>query len=214
VARYLDLRDPGVREAALDTVVSGLRRGRVAVAPSESFYSLVTDAFSERGVTRIRELKADSSLPMGVIIGAPETLDGIGIGIPPVARDLISALWPGMLTLLVRQQPSLAWGLTSDTLAVRMPAHPVLLGLAARLGPTALTLANEKGVSPSQTLDGVDTDGTDFILDTGPLTTDWRSTVVDVTGHVPRLIREGAVSRGELAAINSAFEEEASESGE
>lgn len=184
------------------------------MAPSESFYSLVTDAFSERGVTRIRELKADSSLPMGVIIGAPETLDGIGIGIPPVARDLISALWPGMLTLLVRQQPSLAWGLTSDTLAVRMPAHPVLLGLAARLGPTALTLANEKGVSPSQTLDGVDTDGADFILDTGPLTTDWRSTVVDVTGHVPRLIREGAVSRGELAAINSAFEEEASESGE
>ena len=86
-------------------------------------------------------------MPPPVLVSAATTLDALAVGVPSYARALVEALWPGPLTIVCRQQPSLQWDLgdTRGTVAVRMPDHPVALELLARTGPLAVSSANLTG---------------------------------------------------------------------
>ena len=204
VPKMLDCSDLRERPGHVETATTALRRGRVAVVPGESSYLLVCDAFSEVAVSRVQEMKGRSNTPLAVLVGSPGTADGVAIGIPRYARDLMSAFWPGMLTLVLRQQPSLAWPLTARKIAIRMPLHPLLLDVADGLGPLAVTTANGAGMPVAMQASEAESEFASdaaVYLDAGPVTDMGRSTVVDVTSPEAVLVREGSVPTEQIRDV-------------
>lgn len=193
--------DGSHRERAVAAALAAVRRGDLVLVPTESVYAIATDAFSRRGVSSLREAKGyDDTVPLPVMVGARSTVTGIAARIPDAARDLMEAFWPGPLTLLLTPQPTLAWDLPSDApLAIRMPLHPLVLALLGQSGPLVVTSANLPGLAPPLTVDDAVEqvgDAVTLALDAGPLgaADEARpSTVVDLTGAGPRVVRVGQI---------------------
>lgn len=180
--------------------------GRLVVLPTDTVYGLGADAFSPDAVMRLLTAKGRGrDMPVPVLVGSWNGIDGLMTVVPPAVRQLVRAFWPGGLTLVVRHASTLAWDLgdARGTVAVRMPLHPVALELLQRTGPLAVSSANVSGQPPATTAAGAqDQLGEDVAvyLDAGPGGT-VASTIVDATGEVPRLLRAGAVSLTELRAV-------------
>jgi tRNA threonylcarbamoyl adenosine modification protein (Sua5/YciO/YrdC/YwlC family) len=145
-------------------------------------------------------------MPPPVLIGSATTLDALASGVQTYVAALTEAFWPGPLTLVLDQQPSLTWDLgeTRGTVAVRMPDHPVALALLERTGPLAVSSANLSGL-PAATqaaeADGMLGDSVEVVLDGGPSPKREASTILDVRGERPRLLRPGALSVADLNAV-------------
>jgi tRNA threonylcarbamoyl adenosine modification protein (Sua5/YciO/YrdC/YwlC family) len=126
-------------------------------------------------------------------------VDGLVAGLTAEGRALIEAFWPGPLTVLARPQPTLAWDLgtpagATPAVAVRMPLHPLALDLLRATGPLVVTGANVVGMPLPVTCDEAEEQLGDFVtvyLDAGPVPGGAPSGVVDLTGPVPTLVREG-----------------------
>jgi tRNA threonylcarbamoyl adenosine modification protein (Sua5/YciO/YrdC/YwlC family) len=145
-------------------------------------------------------------MPPPVLVSAATTLDALAVGVPSYARALIAELWPGPLTLVCHQQPSLQWDLgdTRGTVAVRMPDHDVALELLSRTGPLAVSSANRSGMPAATDADQAEEmlgDWVEVILDGGPTTSDLASTILDCTGDRPRVLRAGALAPEELRTV-------------
>ena len=137
------------REAGVATAALAVQRGQLVVLPTDTVYGIGADAFDPDAVSRLLAAKGRGrEMPPPVLVSAPTTLDALAVGVPSYARALIQELWPGPLTLVCRQQPSLQWDLgdTRGTVAVRMPDHAVALELLARTGPLAVSSANKSGL--------------------------------------------------------------------
>ena len=199
-----------VREDATDGVahaVAALRRGDLAVLPTDTVYGIAADAFSPPAVNRLLAAKGRGrDMPVPVLVGAWRGLDGLAQHVTPTMRSLVEAFWPGPLTLIVRAAPSLAWDLgeTRGTVAVRMPLHPVALAVLAETGPLAVSSANRSGQPPAA--DAAEAQrqlGTAVAvyLDAGSTGDAVPSTIVDLTGDRPQLRRLGAVPVEELREL-------------
>ncbi len=128
------------------------------------------------------------------------------MAVPPVARTLIEAFWPGGLSLVVEHAPSLSWDLgdARGTVMVRMPLHPVALDLLRLVGPMAVSSANRSGSPPATTAAaayGQLGDDVSVYLEAGESPIGVASTVVDLTGDIPRVLRQGAVDRPDRDVI-------------
>ena len=206
VRRY-DMADSAERTTGLEVAASAVRRGDLVVLPTDTVYGLGTDAFSPVAVAKLLETKGRGrDMPVPVLVGSPRTLDGIATGLTESARSLVEAFWPGGLTLVCAVQPTLQWDLgeTRGTVAVRMPLHPVAIELLTATGPMAVSSANRSGVAPATTLDEAIEqlgDGVSVYLDGGPSGEPVPSTIVDVTGDMPRLLRAGAVTEVALREV-------------
>lgn len=189
-------RPSAERERGVVAAAAAVRRGELCVLPTEAAYGLGADAFSPRGLARLREVKGRGpDLPLPVLVASVRMAEGIVTGLSSQARALIDAFWPGPLTLVARQQPTLMWALQGETLQVRMPLHPVALSLVEATGPLAVTTANRAGAAPPRTIEAAQAqlgDDATVYLDAGPTEAAEPSTVVDVTGEIPVLLREGA----------------------
>jgi L-threonylcarbamoyladenylate synthase len=195
------------RESGIARAVTAVTAGELVVLPTEAVYGLGCDAFSPSAVTLLAAARgAPQSLPPPVFIPHARTLDGLAARVGATSRELVGAFWPGPLTLLCHAQPSLAWDLgdTFGTVSVRMPLHPVALQLLERTGPLAVTAASPSGrPAPS----GCDVardqfgDAVTVYLDAGPLAGDARSTIVDIRGDRPRVLRAGAIDLAALRAV-------------
>jgi len=141
-----------------------------------------------------------------VLIGSMRTLDGIAARISDAARELVEAFWPGGLTIVCHQQPSLSWDLgeAAQTVAVRMPLHPVALEVLREVGPMAVTPANKIGQPAPATAEEA-RDQLEYAvriyLEAGAAADPAPSTIVDVTGDVPRVLRNGAVPYEKLRDV-------------
>lgn len=203
------------RARSIVAAAAAVRRGDVVLVPTESSYALATDAFSVRGIDAIRDAKGlPGGAPLAVMVPSATTLSGLALTVTDAAKELSEAFWPGPLTLLVTPQPTLAWPLPQDALlAVRMPLHPVLLQLLGSTGPLVVTGLGAPVVSVHDTegpLAALDPDAVQFALDAGTLVRSPDApTIVDVSASVPRLVREGAVSRAELARACALLDAEA-----
>ena len=188
------------RALGLEQAADAVRRGELVVLPTDTVYGLGADAFSHEAVGGLLAAKGRGrDMPVPVLVGSPRTLDGIATALSPTARELVQAFWPGGLTLVARVQPSLQWDLgdTGGTVAVRMPLHPVAIELLQVTGPMAVSSANVTGRPPATTVDEAIAqlgESVSVYLDGGPCGEPVASTIVDVTGPVPRLLRAGAVS--------------------
>ena len=199
IRRYT-MSDPAERPVGIDLAADAVRRGELVVLPTDTVYGLAADAFSHDAVGALLAARGRGrDMPVPVLVGAPRTLDGIATNLTATARALIEAFWPGGLTVVATVQPSLQWDLgdTGGTVAVRMPLHPVAITLLQITGPLAVSSANVTGQPPATTCDeAVEQLGESVgvYLDGGPSGDPVPSTIVDVTGAVPRLLRLGAIS--------------------
>jgi len=197
-----------MKSSATPHAIAAARRGELVAVNVDGAYTLIADAFSHRGVERMRELKARPEMSVPVLVGKVETADGIatfaGEG-AVAAHALAKACWPGPLTLLMRVQPSLPWTCTPDgVVAMRMPLHPWTLDIVRALGPTACVPAHAPGSEPFTNIDDVIEalgDAVSTFLDGGPCLPGQASSIVDVTGGTAVLVREGAFTRAYLTSI-------------
>ncbi|MFE2643788.1 L-threonylcarbamoyladenylate synthase [Streptomyces nigra] len=185
-----------------------LRAGGLVALPTETVYGLGANAEDPAAVSRIFQVKGrPPSHPLIVHIGGAEQLDDWVQEVPATARLLAEHFWPGPLTLVLRRGrrvPSEATG-GLETVAVRVPDHPVALALLSAFGGgvTAPSANRFGSVSPT-TADDVRAelgDGVDFVLDGGACEVGVESTIVDATGEIPTILRPGGVTREDLEAV-------------
>ncbi|MDQ4006668.1 MAG: L-threonylcarbamoyladenylate synthase [Actinomycetota bacterium] len=199
--------DPDELEAGLKAAVTATREGALVVLPTDTVYGLGCDAFDHAAVRDLLSVKGRGrEMPPPVLISARTTLDALAVGVPEAARSLTEKFWPGPLTLICRQQQTLQWDLgdTRGTVALRMPDHPVALSLLARTGPLAVSSANRTGMAAATSVEEAEDmlgESVEVYLDDGPVTGGVPSTIVDMTGTVPRMLRAGALSLEELRDV-------------
>jgi len=205
--RRFDMAVASERSVGIEQATEAVRRGELVVLPTDTVYGLGADAFAPEAVAALLAAKGRGrDLPVPVLVGSPRTLDGIATGLSRTARDLVEAFWPGGLTLVARVQPSLRWDLgeTGGTVAVRMPLHPVAIELLQATGPMAVSSANISG-RPAATSVGEAVEqlgeAVSVYLDGGTSGEPVPSTIVDVSGKVPRLLRAGAVTLEDLRDV-------------
>ncbi|MFE7314530.1 L-threonylcarbamoyladenylate synthase [Streptomyces sp. NPDC057555] len=207
MARRYDCSDATDRASGLREAASAVRRGELVVLPTDTVYGIGADAFSPEAVGDLLEAKGRGrGMPSPVLVGSPNTLHGLVTEFSEQAWELVDAFWPGALTLVARHQPSLTWDLgeTRGTVAVRMPLHPVAIELLTEFGPMAVSSANLTGHPSPQDCDAAQEmlgDSVSVYLDAGPTPAAVPSSIVDVTGKVPVLLREGAISAEELRKV-------------
>ncbi|MFF8899121.1 L-threonylcarbamoyladenylate synthase [Streptomyces lydicus] len=207
MARRYDCSDATDRATGLREAASAVRRGELVVLPTDTVYGIGADAFSAEAVGDLLQAKGRGrGMPSPVLVGSPNTLHGLVTDFSEQAWELVDAFWPGALTLVAKHQPSLTWDLgeTRGTVAVRMPLHPVAIELLTEFGPMAVSSANLTGHPSPQDCDAAQEmlgDSVSVYLDGGPTPAAVPSSIVDVTGKIPVLLREGALSAEELRKV-------------
>jgi L-threonylcarbamoyladenylate synthase len=207
VSTVYDCGDAGSRSAGLSAAKSSLKSGRLVVLPTDTLYGIGADAFDSTAVSSLLGAKRRGrDMPVPVLVGSWHTIDGLVYSVRPEARELIRAFWPGGLSLVVQQAPSLSWDLgdTRGTVMVRMPLHPVALELLREVGPLAVSSANVSGSAPATTVEEARAqlgETVSVYLDGGVAQHAVASTIVDLTGDGPRVLRAGAVPLGAVAEV-------------
>lgn len=205
-----DCREAGAsRDDGIAAARESLTAGDLVVLPTDTVYGVGADAFSPTAVRGLLEAKGRGrQMPPPVLVGAPTTLDALAAEVPDWLRRMTTELWPGPLTVIVPQQASLSWDLgeTRGTVAVRMPDHPVALDLLTGTGPLAVSSANVTGQPAATTVEAAREmlgDSVSVYLDAGPSASGVPSTILDVTGPTPRILRRGALGPADLHVFNN-----------
>jgi len=192
----------------VERALAVLRAGGLVAIPTETVYGLAADASNAEAVERIFAVKRrPADHPLIVHIADRAQMDGWASTTPLPAAVLADACWPGPLTVLVPRGRKVLDVVTGGraTVGLRMPAHPLTLELLHRFGGgLAAPSANRFGrVSPT-TADHVRTDlgdDVDFVLDGGPCPIGVESTIVDCTVDPAQVLRPGAITADEVAAL-------------
>jgi len=207
VSAIYDCSVPALRTAGLAAAAGAVRGGRLMVLPTDTVYGIGCDAFDPAAVQGLLAAKGRGpQMPVPVLVGSWTTIDGLVLGMPRHARSLIEAFWPGGLSLVLPHAPSLAWNLgdTRGTVMLRMPLHPVALELLRGFGPMAVSSANRTGQPPATTAAEAKQqfgDDVPVYLDGGPSGDPVPSTIVDLTGENPMVLREGAVTADQVSDV-------------
>jgi L-threonylcarbamoyladenylate synthase len=207
VTDVFDCADPEQRSRGIASAAAAVKNGGLVVLPTDTVYGIGVDAFDSSAVAALLSAKGRGrDMPVGVLVGSWHTIDGLALMVPQSTRDLIRAFWPGALSLVVRQAPSLQWDLgdARGTVMLRMPLHPVAIELLREVGPMAVSSANVSGRPPA--VDAGEArnqlgDLVDVYLDAGPAAQQAASTILDLTGPEPCILRSGPVSAEGIAAV-------------
>jgi tRNA threonylcarbamoyl adenosine modification protein (Sua5/YciO/YrdC/YwlC family) len=197
-ARY-DCADPAQLLQGITQAELALRRGELVVLPTDTVYGIAAEAFDPVAVDGLLKAKGRGrDMPPPVLVGTVRAAMALVMDLADTGKDLIDEFWPGGLTLVCRASPTLVWDLgeTKGTVAVRMPLQPVALDLLRETGPLAVSSANLTGSPAATTVADAESqlgDAVSVYLDAGPCIADVPSTIVDMTGPVPRLLRRGVI---------------------
>jgi tRNA threonylcarbamoyl adenosine modification protein (Sua5/YciO/YrdC/YwlC family) len=145
-------------------------------------------------------------MPPPVLVGSVRAAIALVDDLGPYGKDLVDEFWPGGLTLVCRATPTLHWDLgdSRGTVAVRMPLHPIALELLKETGPMAVSSANLSGSLSATTAAEAEEqlgESVAVYLDGGQCASALASTIVDLTGSSPRLLRQGVISIGRLREV-------------
>ncbi len=205
-ARY-DCADAQQREAGIAAAIIAVRQGGLVVLPTDTVYGIGGDAFTPSAVAALLVAKGRGrNMPPPVLVGSVRAAAALTESLGAFGQDLFDEFWPGPLTLVFRATPTLKWDLgdTFGTVAVRMPLHPVALELLRRTGPLAVSSANRHGSAAATTAADAESqlgDSVSVYLDGGPCADSVPSTILDLTGTVPRMLRAGAITIDQLRKI-------------
>jgi tRNA threonylcarbamoyl adenosine modification protein (Sua5/YciO/YrdC/YwlC family) len=207
VSDVFDCNDPEQRSRGIESAVGAVKNGRLVVLPTDTVYGIGADAFDSSAVAALLAAKGRGrDMPVPVLVGSWHTIEGLALMVTQATRDLIRAFWPGALSLVVRQAPSLQWDLgdARGTVMLRMPLHPVAIALLREVGPMAVSSANISGRPPAVNADDARDqlgDLVDVYLDAGPSAQQAASTILDLTGAQPRILRPGPISAEKIASV-------------
>ena len=205
-ARY-DCADTQQRDEGLTAAMTAVQEGKLVVLPTDTVYGIGADAFQPAAVTALLGAKGRGrNMPPPVLVGSVRAAAALAYSLGAYGQDLIDEFWPGPLTLVFRSSPSLQWDLGDalGTVAIRMPMDPVALDLLRRTGPMAVSSANKHGQPAATSADDAQSqlgDEVEVYLDGGPSADNVPSTILDLTGTVPRMLRAGAVSVDDLRKV-------------
>jgi L-threonylcarbamoyladenylate synthase len=192
------------------TAVAALKDGYLIVAPLEHSYALMADAFMHDAVRAMHVLRGDAlGVAAQVAIANRDLIDGITRDVSAEARLLMQNFWPGLLSLNLKPQAGLNWDLgdgnTLDQISVRVPDSKFILEVLKKSGPVAIAsaaLVGSDAISDPADISYLDSDVA-AIFTSGVLPKGGASTVIDLTGIRKRIVREGAISIGEITALVS-----------
>jgi L-threonylcarbamoyladenylate synthase len=207
MSQLFDCGDPTQRDPGIASAVSAAKGGQLVVLPTDTVYGLGADAFDSAAVAALLAAKGRGrDMPVPVLVGSWNTIDGLVYTVPHGARELIRAFWPGALSLVVHQAPSLQWDLgdAGGTVMLRMPLHPVAIEVLREVGPMAVSSANISGRPPAVTADEARHQLGDLVqvyLDGGPAEKQAASTIVDLTGVAPKILRVGPVTAEQVGTV-------------
>ena len=186
-------------EEAIRQAGKELNSGNIVALPTDTIYGLCTNALDKEAVEKLYETKGrEDEKGAPVLIGCRSQLKGLAGDISPLAFSLMDSLWPSGLTLILPASPNLSPLLAEggSSIAVRMPAQALCRVLAIRVGPFVATSANASGEPPLQSAQAIFSrfhNKVGLVLDGGTTENTMPSTVVDVRGEKPQLLREGMV---------------------
>jgi L-threonylcarbamoyladenylate synthase len=194
--------DPVIAELEkVEKIVSVLRHGGLIIYPTETFYGLGADIFLLEAIQKVYRLKRrDLSKPLPVVISDLEMLQDVAMELPPVYRPLISAFWPGPLTIILKASSRVPEALLgpSGSIGIRLTGYKWLRALVRKasfpLTATSANISGEMEIADSKEAIRMFEGKVDLIVDGGRTEGFLPSTVLDLTGKKPRLIREGAIS--------------------
>ncbi|QKG25382.1 Sua5/YciO/YrdC/YwlC family protein [Actinomadura verrucosospora] len=195
-------RTRGIAEA-----VSAVRRGELLVLPTDTVYGVGADAFTPAAVQALLDAKGRGrDMPPPVLVGSVRAATALVEDLGTYGQDLIDEFWPGALTLIFRANQNLMWDLgeTKGTVAVRMPMHELAVELLKETGPLAVSSANLSGEPAARTAEEAEKmlgDSISVYLDGGRSGHADPSTIVDLTGSVPRLLRVGAIPEDKIRSV-------------
>jgi tRNA threonylcarbamoyl adenosine modification protein (Sua5/YciO/YrdC/YwlC family) len=207
MSEMFDCADEEQRSAGVAAAVTAVLKGELVVLPTDTVYGVGADAFRPAAVQSLLDAKGRGrDMPPPVLVGSVRAASALVEDLGPYGQELIDEFWPGGLTLICRASRSLKWDLgeTKGTVAVRMPQDQVALDVLAQTGPMAVSSANLTGQPAATTAESAREqlgDAVEIYLDGGPCETDVASTIVDMTGDMPRLLRAGAVPIGRLREV-------------
>jgi L-threonylcarbamoyladenylate synthase len=192
----------------IDRAVEALRDGEVVAFPTETVYGLGADAQNPDAVRKVFELKGrPATHPLIVHLDHPRLLERWALNVPPAAQALAERFWPGPLTLVLRRAPAVDLAITGgqDTVAVRVPNHPVAQQLLRAFGGGIVApSANRYGrVSPTRAEHVREEfgDAVKVILDGGDCKIGLESTIVSCVDAVPRVLRPGGITLSQLRSV-------------
>jgi|AP12_2_1047962.scaffolds.fasta_scaffold28451_1 L-threonylcarbamoyladenylate synthase len=198
--------DPDIIQEAADII----RKGGVMAFPTRCLYGLGADAFNVEAVDRIFKIKQRPfAKPILVLIDDPKRLENLVIRISDDAIDIMKRFWPGRVTLIFDAASGVPDYLTAGTgkIGIRLAGHPVAAALVRAIqGPITGTSANLSGQAGCHQIEDLPlgvAEQLDLVLDAGSLHGGPGSTVVDVTGEIPRVLRKGVVSEREILATHA-----------
>jgi len=195
-------------EEDLDQAVALLQGGGLVALPTETVYGLAADGLNTQAVEDIYRAKGRwEGKPLSVFVTGMEMVEKLCREIPAAAYRLAEAFWPGPLTIVLPDAGVVSKVVTAggDTLGVRCPDHPITLEVVRRLGrPLAAPSANPSGLpSPKDAravLDGLQ-GKIDAVVDGGVCVVAVESTILDLTGDAPRILRQGGLAEAEIWAV-------------
>src|SRR6201995_505323 len=209
MSKHFDCRDSEQRTAGIEAAVTAARAGELIVLPTDTVYGIGADAFIPAAVTTMLAAKGRGrNMPPPVLVGTARAAAALVDDLGAFGQDLIDEFWPGALTLVFRASPTLLWDLgdTKGTVALRMPLHSVALDVLKQTGPLAVSSANRTGQSPATPAAEAEQqlgEAVSVYLDGGPCADNIPSTILDLTGTIPTLVRAGAIPVDRLRAVAS-----------
>src|SRR5713226_1180666 len=191
MSKRYDCRDPQERIAGIEAAVTAARAGELLMLAAKG-----------RG----------RNMPPPVLVGTARAAAALAEDLGAFGQDLIDEFWPGALTLVFRASPTLLWDLgdTKGTVALRMPLHSVALDVLKQTGPLAVSSANRHGLPSATSADEAEQqlgEAVSVYLDGGPCTDNIPSTILDLTGAVPKVLRAGAISVDRLRTVTAVLAE-------
>lgn len=196
--------------------ISVLKEGGIVAFPTDTVYGLGASSSIGRAVEQVYRVKRrPGNMALPLLLADKSQIGEVAKVVPPIAQLLADKFLPGALTLVLPKSQSIPDIITGggNTVALRIPAHPIPVALIRGLGaPIVGTSANLSGQPSALTAEEVYTqlgDNIDLIIDGGRCRGSLESTVVDLTGETPVILREGAISREELEQVcqSTAFTE-------
>jgi L-threonylcarbamoyladenylate synthase len=191
-------------ESAITAAAEALKGGDIVGVPTDTVYGLAADPWHSGAADRLFLVKGrPRSVELPLLVADEAQALELATAVPEAARRLMSRFWPGALTLVLPRAVSVTADLgdEDETIGLRCPDHPVPRALCRAVGPVATTSANRHGEQPATTADELARrlPGVVLVLDGGPCAHP-PSTVVDCTGEIPKLLRDGALSWGQVEA--------------
>ncbi|MDR1432678.1 MAG: threonylcarbamoyl-AMP synthase [Propionibacteriaceae bacterium] len=194
-------------QEAIQAAVAVIRAGGLVVLPTDTVYGIGADPFQPAAVQALLDAKGRGrDMPPPVLVAQAKALFALTKGVSAAADALTAAFWPGALTLVMNANSSLRMDLgdRGGTIAVRVPDHRFARDLLRITGPLAVSSANLAGHPAATDVDtaiGQLGDRVDLYLDFGSTPGLEASTIVDLTGSTPRILRQGLLSAAELGEV-------------